>query len=457
MNQPSLLEQLTRPKRALSVSELSSKIKTLVEGRFLDVWIEGEISNFRSHSSGHWYFSLKDQSAMVRCVCFRMQTRLIRFTPADGMKVRARGRVSVYEARSEYQVLVEFIEPAGLGALQMAFEQLKTRLEAEGLFASVRKRPLPMLPRRIGVVTSPTGAAIRDVLRTIKRRNESISVLIAPVRVQGAGAELEIAEGIRALNTAGVDVIIVARGGGSVEDLSCFNTEGVARAIYSSNAPVISAVGHETDFTIADFVADLRASTPSAASEMVAAVRDEMSAKINALSQRLASRMRYKLLHLKNVCGHLRSSRSFDSVSLSIKNARQRFDELDYRMELSLWRTIKDQKASLNGLTGRLRETDVRRTLINRRAALARFEAKLASTSSALVARYGERLSIAAGKLQSLSPLSVLARGYAIAFDDGGRVLKTALDVTAGDRIRVRLSDGEIGAIVDETLDKAES
>jgi exodeoxyribonuclease VII large subunit len=304
------LEQLMQERRALTVSELTARVKILVEGAFAEVWVEGEVSNFRRHSSGHWYFTLKDEGAMLRCASFRMQNRLIRFTPEDGLTIRAHGRLSLYEARGEYQLIAEYMEPVGVGALQLAFEQLKRRLAAEGLFDIERKRPLPALPRRIGVVTSPTGAAVRDILRILKRRNEAVSILIAPVRVQGDGAATEIAEAIELLNERDdVDVIIVGRGGGSVEDLWCFNEECVARAIFYSRVPVISAVGHETDFTIADFVADLRASTPSAAAEMVASARDELSAKVAGLTEDMGSALRYRLLELRNRVAEAESSR----------------------------------------------------------------------------------------------------------------------------------------------------
>src|ERR1051325_5088234 len=273
--QLSFLEQLLKERRALSVSELTAEIKILVENRFVDVWVEGEISNFKRHSSGHWYFSLKDEGATLRCASFRMQNRLIRFTPEDGLSVRARGRLSLYEARGEYQLLVESLEPVGVGALQLAFEQLKRRLDADGLFDIGRKRELPILPRTIGVVTSPTGAALRDIIRVLTRRNEAVNILIAPARVQGEGAAEEIAAAIENLNRQPeVEVIIVGGGGGSIEDLWAFNEERVARAIHASRVPVISAVGHETDFTIADFVADLRASTPSAAAELAGRERE---------------------------------------------------------------------------------------------------------------------------------------------------------------------------------------
>src|SRR6185369_7848976 len=286
MSQLSFLEQLMQQRRALSVSELTARLRTVVEREFFDVYVEGELSNFRRHSSGHWYFSLKDDGASLRCASFRMQNRMIRFVPADGLHVIARGRLSIYDARGEYQLIVEHLEPVGAGALQLALEQLKKRLADDGLFSTERKRPLPILPRCIGVVTSPTGAAIRDILRMLKRRNEAVSVMIAPVRVQGDGAASEIARGLRLLNSrTEVDAIIVGRGGGSTEDLSAFNDEAVARAIYKSRVPVISAVGHEMDITIADLVADLRASTPSAAAEMVASARDEMCARVAGLAE----------------------------------------------------------------------------------------------------------------------------------------------------------------------------
>ena len=300
MSQLSFLEQLMQQRRALSVSELTARLRTIVEREFFDVYVEGEISNFHRHSSGHWYFSLKDDAASLRCASFRMQNRMIRFVPEDGLHVIARGRLSVYDVRGEYQLLVEHLEPVGAGALQLALEQLKRRLADDGLFSAERKRPLPILPRCIGVVTSPTGAAIRDILRVLKRRNEAVSVMIAPVRVQGDGAASEIARALRLLNSrAEVDAIIVGRGGGSTEDLSSFNEEAVARAIYNSRVPVISAVGHEMDVTIADLVADLRASTPSAAAEMVASVRYEMCARVAGLAEDARKAVRYRLLALR--------------------------------------------------------------------------------------------------------------------------------------------------------------
>ncbi|HJQ25060.1 MAG TPA: exodeoxyribonuclease VII large subunit [Blastocatellia bacterium] len=400
MSQLNFLDQLLQARRPLSVSELTARIKILLEGEFLELWVEGEVSNYRRHTSGHWYFTLKDEGAMLRCASFRMQNRLIRFAPEDGLMVRAHGRLSLYEARGEYQLIVEYMEPVGVGALQLGFEQLKRRLAAEGLFDIERKRPLPLLPRCVGVVTSPTGAAVRDILRVIRRRNEAMNVLIAPARVQGDGAASEIARAIELLNQREeVDVIIVGRGGGSIEDLWCFNEEAVARAIFNSRAPVISAVGHETDFTIADFVADLRASTPSAAAEIVTAARDEINARLAGLRDDMATAMRYRLLELRSRVQEQQSRRAFDDVRHDIRRAAQRFDEAVYTMEAALRQTLT---------------------------------------------RDSERFAVLSGKLHSLSPLAVLGRGYAIAYDSQGRIIKRAADVHAGERLRLRVADGDL-------------
>jgi exodeoxyribonuclease VII large subunit len=445
MSQLTFLERLMQERRALSVSELTAQVKILIETQFNGVWVEGEVSNFRRHSSGHWYFTLKDEGAMLRCASFRMQNRLIRFTPEDGLSVRAHGRVSLYEARGEYQLLVEYLEPVGVGALQLAFEQLKRRLDAEGLFDLERKRPLPMLPRSIGVVTSPTGAAVRDILRVLKRRNESVNVLIAPARVQGDGAGQEIALAIELLNAREeVDVIIIGRGGGSIEDLWCFNEECVARAIYNSRAPVISAVGHETDFTIADFVSDLRASTPSAAAEIVTMGRDEINSRIAGLSEDLATVLRYRLLELRGQLSALETSRAFDEVQLRIQGTAQRFDDAIYSMESAFRRAIKRKRAKHSEILLKLRDADIRRALVERRGKLGILNARLESSARAGLVRAGENVSVATGKLDSLSPLAVLGRGYAIAFDEDGGVIKRATDVGKGERVRIRLADGEL-------------
>lgn len=427
------------------MSELTARLRSVVEREFFDVYVEGELSNFHRHSSGHWYFSLKDDAASLRCASFRMQNRMIRFVPEDGLHVIARGRLSIYDARGEYQLIVEHLEPVGAGALQLALEQLKKRLAEDGLFNVERKRLLPMLPRCIGVVTSPTGAAIRDILRVLKRRNEGVSVLIAPVRVQGDGAASEIARALRLLNSRKeVDAIIVGRGGGSTEDLSCFNDEAVARAIYNSRVPVISAVGHEMDVTIADLVADLRASTPSAAAEMVASARDEMCARIAGLAEDARKAVRYRLLSLRSALADLESSRAFDQVESRIRSFSQRIDDAGYSMESALEATLKARRTRHTALALRLSETDLRRTMVAHRSRLVDLSRKLQGGARSMIDRQNERISLAAGKLDSLSPLGVLARGYAIAFDNQGRVIKRATDVNAGEKVRVRVSDGDM-------------
>ena len=445
MSQLSFLEQLLGQRRAVSVSELTARLKTVVEREFIDVYVEAEVSNFRRHSSGHWYFSLKDETAALRCASFRMQNRMIRFIPEDGLHVIARGRLSIYDTRGEYQLIVESMEPVGAGALQLAFEQLKKRLAATGLFAAERKRPLPILPRCIGVVTSPTGAAVRDILRVLKRRNEAVSVLIAPVRVQGEGAGSDIARGIRLLNSRlEVDAIIVGRGGGSTEDLSSFNDEAVARAIYNSRVPVISAVGHETDFTIADLVADLRASTPSAAAEMVASARDEMCARIAGLGQDIRKAIQYHLLALRSTLSELESSRAFPEVQSQIRGFAQRVDDSGYSMETALRAALKLRRARHSALELRLSGSDLRRRVIERRGRLTELSGRLQSSARVALESGSERVSLAAGKLESLSPLGVLARGYAIAFDSQGQVIKRAADIASGERVRIRVSEGEL-------------
>ena len=294
MTQPSL--NFGPIRRVYSVSELSLEIRNHLERQFPDVWVRGEVSNFRAAGSGHLYFTLKDETAQIRAVCFRNQARYLKFKPQDGLAVIARGRLSLYEARGEYQLYVEFLEPAGFGALQLAFEQLNQKFAAEGLFDAARKKPLPMLPRSIGVVTSPTGAVIRDILRILQRRYRNAGVLLYPARVQGEGAAQEIAEGIQYFNARpAVDVMIIARGGGSLEDLWAFNEEVVARAIAASKIPVISAVGHETDFTIADFVADLRAPTPSAAAELVVRQKEDLTAELENRTRHAAQLIRLKI------------------------------------------------------------------------------------------------------------------------------------------------------------------
>ncbi|PYP86735.1 MAG: exodeoxyribonuclease VII large subunit [Blastocatellia bacterium AA13] len=448
MSQLSFLDQLTRQRRALSVSELTSQLKDLIEGNYFNVWVEGEVSNFRRHSSGHWYFTLKDELAQLRCACFKTQNRLVRFSPEDGMAARVRGRLSVYEARGEYQMVVETIEPTGAGALQLAFEQLKAKLAAEGFFDLSRKRPLPLFPRRVGLVTSPTGAAIRDILRTLRRRSHTTSVLIAPARVQGEGAAHEIAGAIATLNSiASVDVIIIGRGGGSIEDLWCFNEEVVARAVFLSRTPVIAAIGHETDFTIADFTADLRASTPSAAAEIVSATRNDLIERIRTLDDRIRSAVSYDVADWRNRLFALHTNRAFEGIRSKIGNLAQRVDEAAYKNDSSLRNLIRCLRSEHHEAALKLERADIRRTLALRRSRLEGKTARLLAERSSVTSKKRERFQRAAGKLDSLSPLAVLGRGYAIAFDRDGCVIKRAADIDSGEQVRVRVDEGEIDCV----------
>src|SRR6267142_7239072 len=335
MNQ--LTFNLQPDRRPLSVSELTARIRDLLAKNFTDVTVEGEISNCRPAQSGHLYFTLKDEEAQVRCVWFKQQMRGVKFRAEDGLKVSVRGSVSVYEARGEYQIYVESMEPVGRGALQLAFEQLKKRLEAEGLFDAKHKKRLPVLPSRIGLITSPTGAAVRDVVRILRRRFPNVHLTLYPVRVQGEGSAMEITKAIKFFNQREmVDVLIVGRGGGSMEDLWAFNEETVARAIYESKIPVISGVGHETDFTIADFVADVRASTPSAAAEIVVQTRREFDKHVKSLQDALGEQMRYRILVLSRRVHELSGRRGFRRPLDLLRQQRQRADELTSRVAMGL-------------------------------------------------------------------------------------------------------------------------
>src|SRR5213075_2720982 len=347
MSQPLLASLFDKTeRRPISVSELTAMIRGEMERRFASVWVEGEISNFRSVSSGHWYFTLKDEFAQLRSACYRSSNQRIRFRPEDGMQVRARGRLSVYEPKGEYQLIADSLEPLGAGALQLAFEQTKARLQAEGLFAAETKRAIPIFPKRVGVVTSPSGAAIRDIVHVISRRTRTVHILIAAARVQGDGASHEIVRAIRFLNEhhqsslrdgsfdGGIDVIIVGRGGGSIEDLWAFNEEAVARTIRASAIPIISAIGHETDFTIADFVADQRAPTPSAAAELVAAREDQLCATLAQAGQSLSRLMRYKIVTARNRVQQQALSQAFDEVRGRIRDAAASTNSARHRLEI---------------------------------------------------------------------------------------------------------------------------
>src|SRR5437763_9988993 len=358
-------------RRIWTVRDLVSTVRTHIEREYSDVWVEGEISNFRTPSSGHFYFTLKDKDAQIGVVIFRSQAKLLRFRPENGIRFVLRGRVTIYEDRGELQVSAEYLEPKGAGALQVAFEQLKAKLEAEGLFEASRKRPIPGLPRRIGIVTSPQAAALRDILNILQRRHHTANVLIFPAQVQGEAAALEVSNGIRYFNKArNVDVMIVARGGGSVEDLAAFNHEGLARAIAASDVPVISAIGHETDFTIADFVADLRAPTPSAAAELVIESRHRMEEQVGSLAQRLARATRYRLLVGRQTLTELAQHGAFARIRAMLAQRQQRVDEMTFEL-ISRYRGLLEmQRRRVDVAATRIRHYDVRLVLAGMRREL---------------------------------------------------------------------------------------
>jgi exodeoxyribonuclease VII large subunit len=424
-------------------------VRTHIEREYGDAWVEGEISNFRAHDSGHLYFTLKDKDAQLRAVMFRSQARLLRFRPENGMQVVLRGRVTIYEERGELQISAEYLEPKGAGALQIAFEQLKAKLEGEGLFGAARKRPIPTLPQRIGIVTSPQGAALRDILNILQRRHHSANVLIFPAQVQGDAASVEVGAGIRWFNTsASVDVIIVARGGGSAEDLAAFNNEDLARMVAGSAIPVISAVGHETDFTIIDFVADLRAPTPSAAAELVIRSRQEVEEQAEGLRQRLARAIRYRFLMGQQSLTELAQHGAFGRMIDAIRRRQQKLDDLQNRAERAVGRILEQHHRRWEAASAAVRHYDVRRMLAGIRQQLASRVAVLTATARTLLLRERGRLNHAGGQLEALSPLAILDRGYALVFDSAGALLKDAARVKAGEEISARLARGTIEATV---------
>jgi exodeoxyribonuclease VII large subunit len=453
-----LLAKLTDERPALTVTQLTQQIKGLLEGQFRDLWVRGEISNFKRHTSGHWYFTLKDAGAQLRCASFRMQNRLIRFSPEDGLEVFARGRLSVYDQRGEYQLIVEYMEPAGVGSLQLAFEQLKARLAAEGLFEPARKRALPILPRKVGVVTSSTGAAIQDILRILKRRNSGVSVLIHPVAVQGEGAAQGIARAIEVLNRRNdIDVLIVGRGGGSIEDLWAFNEEVVARAIYASRIPVISAVGHETDVTIADFVADVRAPTPSAAAEQVAARRDELLECVAVYQQRLAKAAHFRLATLRHRISELQARRGFGQATGLLQQHIQQVDDLEHRLQMTITAMLKRCHDRYMRASRRMAGLRLRERLAQKRGRVDVYEQKLLHALRQRIELGRRGFHVVASKLDALSPLGVLARGYAIVWGPKGTILRQASEVAPGEQIRIKLNQGRLACLIQEVKNDDES
>lgn len=398
---PQIADKPATKRHIYTVAELTREARMLLESAFPSAWVEGEISNFILHSSGHMYFSLKDENAILKCAMFKMANQQLRFVPKDGMKVLCLGKVGIYEKKGEYQLYVQTMEPKGIGALQLAFQQLKERLEKEGLFDPAHKKPVPFLPQRIGIVTSPTGAAIRDVLNISRRRFQNIEIIINPVRVQGKDAAHEIADAIKQFNKYNkIDVIVLTRGGGSMEDLWPFNEEIVARAIFDSRLPVISAVGHEVDFTISDFVADFRAPTPSAAAELVIPEKEKLASMIETSYRRLTNNFLHKINLLKERFKQLKESYILRQPLNLVVQMRQRVDDLMHDLTIRTHHIVELNKEELNNLTG---------------------------------------------KLEALSPLAVLSRGYSITFKlPEGKAIKDAKALHPGDRIETRLNKGKI-------------
>jgi exodeoxyribonuclease VII large subunit len=442
-------------RRIYGVGELVSSVRGRLEQSFPDVWVQGEISNHRPAESGHLYLTLKDGDAQLRVVMFRNQARLLRFRPANGMAVLVRGRVTLYEARGELQMMAEFMEPMGAGALQVAFEQLKARLAAEGLFDPARKKTLPALPRRIGVITSPRGAVIQDILNVVRRRHQSLGVLLYPALVQGEGAAEELAAGVWYFNQQAtgsahaVDVILLARGGGSLEDLAAFNDEGLARAVVASKLPVISAVGHETDFTICDFVADLRAPTPSAAAEIVVRSHHEIEEEVAGLASRLRRAMQYKLLYERQQLTALARHRVFARMEDAIARRQQRVDELRYRLESLVRTRLGQSERRLELALAHLHRRELGQQLQLQHGRLAAHTVELATAMRSTLLWRRTRLEQAAGKLEALSPLAILGRGYSLIFDARGRLVKDTAQLATGDLLRAQLATGEVAARVE--------
>jgi exodeoxyribonuclease VII large subunit len=461
----------SRTRRTWLVHELVAEARELVEQEFGDVWIEGEISNLRPASSGHLYFTLKDAEAQLPVVLFRRQAILLRFRPEDGLHVRVRGKVSIYEQRGQLQLVAETMEPVGAGGLQLAFEQLRDRLKAEGLFDQDRKQALPAFPRTVVVITSPTGAVIRDFLNIVSRRHSGLSVIVLPVAVQGDAAPAEIESAIAQANAAGfADLIVLARGGGSLEDLAAFNSERVARAIAASTLPVVSAIGHETDFTIADFAADLRAPTPSASAELITAAQHKVEELVAALDNRLIRAARFQILQAHQRFGRVAASRAEQRLATTLHRLEQYLDDLSFRLDLAIGERLNDQRRAVAELAAAVLRHDPRRQLGTTREALAgsqarlrhaldrtltsarhrsqSLEARLLHAAQAAVAHRRAACNTARGRLQSLSPLAVLQRGYALVHDGSGALVRSVTRLTQDQQVQTHLGDGSFSSRV---------
>jgi exodeoxyribonuclease VII large subunit len=447
-------------RRIWTVRALVSAVRAHIEREYSDCWVEGEISNLRIPDSGHLYFTLKEEAAQVRVVMFRSSAKLLRFRPENGLHVTVRGRITVYEDRGELQISAEFMEPQGAGALQLAFEQLKARLQAEGLFETSRKKPIPPLPQRIGIITSPQGAALRDILNILERRHHSANVLIYPAQVQGDAAPAEVMAGLRHFNqesrlrqarASAVEVIIIARGGGSAEDLACFNHEGLARAVAESKIPVISAIGHETDFTIIDFVADLRAPTPSAAAELVIRSRQEIEAQAEELYRRLERAVRYRLLMARQDLHQHAQHGAFARMMDGIRRRQQKLDEQRFRLEKAQRQLLQRCHRRCENVSAAIRHYDARRRLASVRQQLDAQTANLTATMRARLLAGRSTIDRQRASLEALSPIAILNRGYALVFDANNQLVKDAAQLKTGEEISARLARGQVRARVTAT------
>ena len=469
-------EEARRTRRTWQVRQLVSEARELVEQEFGDVWVEGEISNFRPASSGHVYFTLKDAEAQLPVVLFRRQAMLVRFRPEDGMQVRIRGKVTVYEQRGQLQMVADMMEPVGAGSLQLAFEQLRDRLKAEGLFDQGRKRPLPAFPRKVAVITSPTGAVIRDFLNIVARRHSALQVLVVPVAVQGDAAAAEIEAALALVNSLlpgdanATDLIVLARGGGSLEDMAAFNSERVARAIVASRLPVVSAIGHETDFTIADFASDLRAPTPSAAAELVTEAQHKIGEHLSELWRRLDRAMRFQLLQARQRLTRLPVARAEQRIAAMLHRRQQRLDELAFRLETAMDAELRQHREAVSTLTAAVLAQDPRQQLGVARETLSALQSRLDHALERTVAQAGFRtksvedrlyraaqvqlgnrraaFSVVRSQLQALSPLAVLERGYALVQDSSGALVRSTQQLSPGAEVSTRLGDGSFTSVV---------
>jgi exodeoxyribonuclease VII large subunit len=445
-------------KRHYRVSELNSEIANLLAVEFGDIWVEGEISDVKLSRLGHYYFALKEESSVLQCVCFRGAARVLRIKPESGLSVVARGRVDVYAPRGQYQFVVEAMELRGQGALQLAFEQLKRKLEAEGLFDAARKRPLPALPRRIGIVTSPTGAAIQDMISVLSRRFPGIHIRVYPSMVQGEEAPGQLAEGLRYFSeNPWADLVIVGRGGGSLEDLWAFNTEEVARAIAACRVPVISAVGHETDFSIADFVADLRAPTPSVAAELAVPRKADLLETVAKLNTMLERTLSLVILQKARRLQAVGADRAFSTLHRRLHAAAQRLDDMDFRLRDAIRMRCANAGREFEKVYGRLARLDLRVRLAGSRQMLGDLRQRLMQASDSALRGRRSQLMVLSAQLEGLSPLAILDRGYSLVYREDGKLVSHAQTLSLGEAVRLRFAQGEAVAKVEEIRDSQRS